>query len=65
MTETINTICDLCISKGLPLRVGNKIAYCLIEEQLKSLEGKYRSKAYSADDEKYIYHCMKGGINEA
>jgi len=56
----IDTICDLCISKGLPLQVGtNKISYCIIEEPLKTLEGKYRSKAYSRDenDTQIVYHC--------
>jgi hypothetical protein len=58
--QDINTICDLCISKGLPLRIGtNKIVYCMIEEPLKHLEGVYRVKAYARDDDimRSIYHC--------
>ena len=62
--KTINNICDLCIAKGTPLRLGtNKIVYCLIEEPLKSLEGEYRCKAYSHDDDstRFVYHCTYEG----
>lgn len=62
--KTIDTICDLCIIKGLPLRVGNnRIAYCMIEEPLKSLEGEFRVKAYARDDDamRIVYHCKYKG----
>jgi hypothetical protein len=63
LTNNINDICELCISKGMPILLKNR--YCTIDGKLKTLEGKYRSIAYKVhdDDENerdYVFHCTFG-----